>query len=111
MQVRVRAEAVVEFNSLGVRDRVAMRNALRKLEVAGDQLRFPHSSAVRAETRLRELRPLSGRSRWRAFYRRIGDTMVVAAFGPEAQIDPPGFARAVARAAERLADEEASPDG
>jgi hypothetical protein len=90
----------------------AIRNAVRKLESAGEDLGFPHSSAVRnAPGPLRELRPRRGRSPWRPFYRRIGDEAVVASVGPEAQVDPRGFARAVDAAVERLADEEAGSNG
>ncbi len=79
-----------------------MRNAIGKLEQAGDLLAYPHSSRVRGATNLRELRPRAGRSPWRGFYRRIRDEIVIGAFGPEAQSDPPGFARAVRTAEERL---------
>ena len=51
---------------------------------------------------MRELRPRSGRSPWRAFYRRIGATMVIGAIGSEAQNDPRAFRRAVADAERRL---------
>lgn len=76
-----------------------MRNAIGKLEQAGETLVYPHSSQVRGATNLRELRPRAGRSAWRAFYRRIGAEIVIAAFGPEARADSRGFERA-ARAAE-----------
>lgn len=52
---------------------------------------------------LRELRPRAGRSAYRALYRQVGEVLVVAAVGPEAQSDPRGFNRAVRRAQERLA--------
>jgi hypothetical protein len=39
---------------------------------------------------------------WRAFYARVGDTFVIAAVGPETQVDERGFDRAVAAATERL---------
>ncbi|MBI2299153.1 MAG: hypothetical protein HYU66_09470 [Armatimonadetes bacterium] len=68
-----------------------------------DALAFPHSSAVRIAPGLRELRPRAGRSRWRAFYRRRGRRIVVAAIGPEAMADPRGFGRAVTAALDRLA--------
>ena len=32
----------------------------------------------------------------------MGEEMIVAAFGPEAGVDPPGFERAVSAAARRL---------
>lgn len=79
-----------------------MQNALEKLMVYGDQLPFPHSSKVKGAIHLRELRPRAGRSPWRAFYRRIADTIVIGAIGPEAEADPHGFRRAVQAAAERL---------
>lgn len=106
MDVKVRPEAEDEWLKLPVREREAMRNAWRKLQAAGDQLRFPHSSLVKGAGALRELRPRAGDSPWRSLYRRVGDTMVVAAVAPEARRDPPGFDRAVRLALERLDDEE-----
>ena len=79
-----------------------MRNAIGKLEQAGEDLAYPHSSSVRGAANLRELRPRAGRSPWRGFYRRIGAEIVIGAFGPEVQADPPGFVRAVRAAEERL---------
>lgn len=84
-----------------------MRQAVLVLEVYGDQLGAPHSSRVRGARNLRELRPRSGRSPWRGFYRRIGAEMVIGAFGPEAQADAQGFARAARLAEERLDAEQA----
>jgi hypothetical protein len=51
---------------------------------------------------LRELRPHAGRSPWRAFYRRVDAEIVIGAIGPEAQVDPRGFRRAVSAALSRL---------
>jgi len=80
-----------------------------KLRAHGPQLGFPHSSAVRGAVRgLRELRPLSGRSRWRLIYARRGEALVLLALAPEAMRDPRGFRSAVARAAERLEDHDAT---
>lgn len=74
-----------------------------KLAVMGESLGFPHSSGVRSiGGGLRELRPRAGRSPWRAFYRRIGDRLVVGSIGPEAESDPRGFERALRRAVDRL---------
>jgi hypothetical protein len=73
-----------------------------KLAAFGPNLSFPHQSAVRGATNLRELRPRAGRSHSRAIYTRRGDTFIVAAIGPEAQHDPRGFARVVDNAAKRL---------
>ena len=57
---------------------------------------FPHPSAVKDAERLRELRPRTGRSPWRAFYRQIGEIIfVVGAVGPEATVKPHDFAQAV----------------
>lgn len=108
MPVRMRPEAEEEFLALEHREREAMENAIRKLIAAESRLRFPHCSAVMGlSAELRELRPRQGRSRFRAFYRRVGADMVVAARGPEAHVDRQGFERAVARALSRLSDEEA----
>ncbi len=107
MEVQLHPEAVKEFERLPGREREAMANARVKLEALGDQLGFPHSSSVRDAERLRELRPRTGRSPWRAFYRRIGEAMVIGAIGPEATVDPNGFQRTVRAALERLAALEA----
>jgi hypothetical protein len=107
MLVRFTHEARREFHALPPAEREAMRNAIGKLEQAGENLAYPHSSRVRGAANLRELRPRAGRSPWRGFYRRIGAEIVIGAFGPEAQADPRGFARAVHAAEERL-DAEAA---
>jgi hypothetical protein len=78
--------------------------AVEKLRTMGDRLPYPHSSSVRGASKLRELRPRSGSSRSRAFYRRIGAVIVIGAIGPEAKSDPRGFRRAIANAEERLAE-------
>ena len=109
MSVRIIPEANDEWQALPVREREAMRNAFRKLQAAGAQLGYPHSSAVKSVSEpLRELRPRSGRSAWRAFYARIGDDLVIAAIGPEAEANPRGFERTVAAAVRRLKQERES---
>jgi hypothetical protein len=107
MLVRFAAAARPEFHALPPAEKEAMRNAIGKLEQAGEALAYPHSSRVRGAANLRELRPRAGRSPWRGFYRRIGTEIVIGAFGPEAQVDPPGFTRAVRMAEDRLAAIEA----
>jgi len=105
MRVALFPEAEAELNTLPPSERPAMASALEKLDAFGDRLSFPHSSAVKgAGATLRELRPRAGRSPWRAFYRRFGDVMVVAAIGPEATSDPRGFQRTVETALKRLED-------
>ena len=86
--------------SFDAREAVAVDNAIARLELSGPTLSYPHSSAVKGADKLRELRPRGGRSVTRALYRRIGDAFVIGAYGPEAQHDSQGFARAC-RAAER----------
>jgi hypothetical protein len=85
-------------------EHAAIFHAAQKLEAEGPRLPYPHSSAVQGEAGkgLRELRPRSGRSRWRPIYRQVADTFVILAVGPEAVIDAAGFAAAVGRAKERL---------
>jgi hypothetical protein len=86
-------------------ERVAIINAVQKLEADGPRLGHPHSSAVQgtAGQGLRELRPKAGRSRWRPLYRRVSpSTFVILAVAPEAQIHSRGFDTAVARAVVRL---------
>jgi hypothetical protein len=84
-----------------------MMNAVLKLEALGPALGHPLCSDVRGAERLRELRPRSGRSPWRALYRRLAtDTFVLAAIGPEAQVDHRRFERAVRMATARLSTVE-----
>lgn len=95
-------EAEHERSTLPETEVAAMINADAKLRALGPALGYPHSSAVRGTPGLRELRPRAGRSPWRAFYRRVGDTFVVAAVGPEAQVNGRGFRRACSAAATRI---------
>jgi hypothetical protein len=96
-------EAAKEYDALPDRERAAIQEAIQKLKVLGDQLGAPHSSKVLGiQGTLRELRPRRGSSPIRAFYRRIGDFMVIGAVGPEAEVDQRGFRRAVAHAISRL---------
>ena len=106
MKVEVHPAAEEELQTLPTAERHAMEAAFEKLEVYGDLLPFPHTSKVKGARALRELRPRAGRSRWRAFYRRFGDRLMIGAFGPEANVDPPGFRRAVRLAEERLSQIE-----
>ena len=104
MRVQFCPEAAAELAALDQRERIAMLAAIEKLQVLGDQLPAPHSSAVMgASGTLRELRPRAGRSRWRAFYRRVGDAMVIGAIGPEATVNRAGYNRAADAALDRLA--------
>ena len=73
--VVVLPEAEEELEALSAStEEVAVRTVMEKLEALGkSRLPFPHQSAVRG-AEVRELRPRSGRSRWRAFYhRRTGE--------------------------------------
>jgi hypothetical protein len=95
-------EAEEELEALTMVEEVALRTVMAKLEALGSRLPFPHQSAVRGAT-VRELRPRSGRSPWRAFYRRTGaEKFVVGSIGPEAIVNPKGFKRAVRLAEARL---------
>ncbi len=105
MEVAYIPDAEIELNRLETRERVAMLNVVEKLEQLGERLPYPHSSAVK-NTKLRELRPRAGRSQWRAFYRRVGDLLVIGAVGPEANVDSRGFARAVVAAEQRITEFE-----
>lgn len=104
--VRYLPEAEAELDKLPSREQAAVRHADAKLKALGPALPFPHSSDVREATDLRELRPRGGRSPWRAFYREVEGSFVVASIGPEAQQDKRGFRRAVQNAMERLEDLE-----
>lgn len=100
-------DARSELTGLPVAERRAVMTAVAKLEVFGDRLGAPHSSRVKgSRVGIRELRPRSGRSPWRALYRRLGSAMVILAVGPEAEHDRRGFDRAVRLAEERLKEIE-----
>lgn len=101
MEVAYFPDAEDEVAGLPPQERVAMLNVVEKLQQLGERLPFPHSSGVRG-TKLRELRPRAGRSPWRAFYRRVGDILVIGSIGPEAKQDKRGFARAVDAAEQRI---------
>ena len=64
-------DAEEELEAPPMTEEVALRTVMEKLEALGSRLPFPHQSAVRGAS-VRELRPRSGRSPWRAFYRRTG---------------------------------------
>ena len=103
MDVRWHPAARDELRVLTVSERVALLNAVEKLVALGQQLGYPHSSAVRRSAgRLRELRPRRGNSPWRAIYRRIGDFFVIGAIAPEATVNLRGFDAALAAAERRL---------
>lgn len=99
-------EAEKELADLPKTEGNAMVNAIEKLKALGPNLSYPHSSQVKSADSLRELRPRGGRSPNRGFYRRVGDVFVIAAIGPEAEVDRLGFQRAVNVAVERLKDLE-----
>jgi hypothetical protein len=101
--VVIHPDAGVELEAVPASDRVALDNAIENLALHGDRLGAPHSSAIRGvKETLRDLRPRSGRSRWRAFYRRVGNRFIIAAIGPEATVDAAGFRRTVSNALQRL---------
>ena len=99
-------DADLELDKLPIPERVAMLHAVDKLEALGPRLPYPHQSSIRGVQGLRELRPRGGRSRWRAFYQHQGDTFVIGAIGPEADVDPRGFDRAARDALIRLEGEQ-----
>jgi hypothetical protein len=99
--------ASTELAKIPPREQVAIRNAMVKLRQIGPALPFPHSSAVADADRLRELRPRAGNCPWRAFYRQIDNVFIVASIGPEAQVKPRDFTRALYNAEQRLKDLEA----
>jgi hypothetical protein len=95
-----------ELGGLSAVDRAAVLHAVEKLAAIGPALPYPHQSDVRGGVGLRELRPRAGRSRVRALFGRVGNTFVVVAVGPEAQVDHRGFVRAVRAGIQRLAELE-----
>jgi hypothetical protein len=107
---RLLPEARQEFLALNEKDQTAVAQAIDKLQLYGEHLGAPHSSKVLgSHPPLWELRPTSGRNPWRVLYRRIGDEMVLAAIGKDAEIDRRGFARAVSQAQQRLARSAGEP--
>lgn len=50
-------QAVKELAKLPNQEKVAMDNALKKLEALGPELGYPYSSAVQQSDAIRELRP------------------------------------------------------
>ncbi len=104
------SEAEQELDILPDQEKVAILHAVEKLSALGPGLPYPHQSNVQGAEGLRELRPRQGRSRWRAFYCRVGDVFVIAAIGSEAAVDKRGFARAVQAAQQRCAQIDREED-
>lgn len=102
MRVSFCREARIELKAVPPTERAAILRAIEKLEALGDQLSYPHSSAVKG-AKLRELRPRGGRSPWRALYRRVGNRFIIGAIGPEATVNPSEFKRAIEQADRRIA--------
>ena len=101
-------EFAPEIAALGRREPREFRavlNARRMLYERGSALGYPHTSAVRgSKIGLRELRPRTGRSRYRVLYRQYGDSLVLLALAREALTDPRDFARAIVAAEMRAND-------
>ncbi|MGS2615158.1 type II toxin-antitoxin system RelE/ParE family toxin [Micromonospora sp. LZ34] len=97
-------EADSELRALPTTEQVAIGHAVEKLQSQGPNLGHPHSSAVKIAKNLRELRPRSGRCRWRAFYRQVDSAFVIGAIGPEANVNQRKFSRAVTAAEQRIND-------
>jgi len=95
------AQVEIELNALPSAERGALLNVIEKLRAIGVFLGAPHTSQVKGSS-LRELRPRAGRSPWRAFYRRVGNELVIGAIGPEALHDRQGFNRSVVAAEGRI---------
>jgi hypothetical protein len=105
-EVLLHPDAATELSKVPARERVAVDTALDKLRAIGPTLGHPHTSKIKSADKLRELRPRQGRSPWRVFYRQVGHVLVVGAVGPEAEVDPRGFQRAVSSAEQRLDEVE-----
>jgi hypothetical protein len=105
-EVRYHPAAEAELDDIPAREQAAVRNAEDKLKSLGNTLGYPYSSAVKGANNLRELRPRSGNSPWRALYRQVGEVFVIAAISPEAQHDKRGFDRACRDAEDRLTEVE-----
>ncbi len=100
--VRYHPGAKEERMQLPPKELLALSNAVEKLKTMGPNLLAPHQSNVEGAKSLRELRPRGGQSPWRGFYRRIGDVFVIAAIGPEAQVNRQKVAQTVKAAQLRL---------
>lgn len=82
-----------------------MATAFDKLGALGPHLPYPHSSDVGAPAAYANCG--HGRDIARgALYRRSSAELVIGAIGPEAQVSPASFHRAVQDALQRLADHE-----
>ena len=110
MKVAYHPAARQELAALPRGERLALLHAVEKLQALGEQLPFPHCSAVK-QSRLWELRPRGGRSPWRALYSRLSERMVIWAVGPDAKKDAVGFRRAVGLAEQRAAESERAQRG
>lgn len=103
MDVLWHPEARTEHKRLPKNERKAIDTVVLRLIADGQSLSHPHCSAVKGSfVGIRELRPRAGNSPWRAFYRRIGNTFVLLAIGPEARVNPKGFEAAIRNAEHRL---------
>jgi phage-related protein len=101
-------EYVVQYHSRAVRDlgeirdrgeKRAIYTVVDKLSRIGQKLTGPHCAYVQGKRGLYELRPRSGRSRWRPLYVAVDELhFTVLVIAPEARIDPSGFKAAVERA-------------
>lgn len=94
--------AETELQGLPAKEQTAIGHAVEKLESEGPNLGHPHSSAVKIAINLRELRPRSGRCRWRAFYRQVGPAFVIGGIDPEANVNQRAFRKAVSAAEQRI---------
>lgn len=98
-------EAVVDFDEQ-VSDKQTRKRVHTSVDVlvrSGGKAPFPVQSAVGGGDGLRELRCGGGRVTWRPIFSQIDGTelFVIWAFGPEAQVNQPGFDEAVRRARHR----------
>ena len=98
-------KAVVELETQvpDKQTRKRVHSAVDILVQSGGKGAFPLQSAVKDGDGLRELRCGSGRIPWRPIFGQVDGTQlfVIWAFGPEAQVDGPGFDAAVQRAKDR----------
>ena len=102
VEVEYHTESERELNALPAEEKNRDGACGGETKHLGDRLPFPHSSVVKGATKLCELRPRSGRSRWRAFYRPVRNIIIIGAIGPEAWFDRQGFRRAITAAQQRL---------
>lgn len=89
-------------------ERASIHRAVAMLSQNGHRMAMPHARKITGADGICELRPKSGRSRWRPLYAAADDGLfVVLVIAPEARVDGNGFRRAVEKAQKLMAELQA----